>query len=94
MTRVAVVHERQADGAWKAVGVLGSKPDGVDGQFLPDEPGWNGWLENLPQVAIPPYRDGRGFDPARGTWDDWIAWAVDHLTKGHTTWLTLIDDTS
>ena len=90
MTKVAVVHERQGDGSWKAVGVLGSKTDGVDGQFLPDEPGWNRWLENLPRVANPPYRDGLGFDPARGTWDDWIAWVVDRLTNGHTTWLTLI----
>ena len=90
VTKVAVIHERQADGAWKAVGVLRSKPDGVDGQFLHDEPGWNHWLENLPRVANPPFRDGRGINPARGTWHDWIEWAVYHLTNGHTTWLVLI----
>ena len=92
MSRVAVVHERQADGAWKAVGVLGSTPDGVEGQFLPDEPDWDRWLTNLPRVANPPYRDGVGFSVERGTWDDWIVWAANAFTNGHVTWITLLDE--
>ena len=92
MSRLAIVHERTPTGGWRPVGVLLGTPARLDMRFLPGLPDWQAWGANIAENSVPPFRDGLGFDPARGTWEDWIPWAVRSFTNGHDTWLTMIEE--
>lgn len=92
MAKLAIVHNRQPDSSWKPVGVVLGTRARLDFKFLPGQDGWQRWSESLAENAQPPYLDGTGQDPARGTWEDWIPWAVGAFSNGHDAWLTYIDD--
>lgn len=92
MARLAIVHSRTAQGNWRPVGVVLGTPARLDFQFLPGQTGWQRWAEQAMTSASPPFKDGTGVNPERGTWEDWIPWAVDAFTNGHDAWLTLITE--
>lgn len=74
------------------MGVVLGTSNRLDFRFLPGMPGWQRWAENITENANPPFLDGTGHDPARGTWEDWIPWAVGAFSNGHDTWVTMIED--
>jgi len=83
MSRAMVCFERQPDASWKPVAVFLATADRLEGQTLPGDPDREAWLQHLLLHAVPPRTpDGS----ARGTWEDWIGWALDRFANGHTTW--------
>lgn len=91
MSRLAIIHERTPGGEWAPVGVVLGTRQRLDYRFLPDQSGWIGWAENAMVNSAPPYKDGTGLSPARGTWEDWVVWAVGAFSNGHDAWLTLVE---
>lgn len=85
---------RQGDGSWKPVTVFLATPKRLQGRTLPGDPDRQRWLDGVLAGARPPLlRDG---SRERGTFEDWIAWAVGDqergfpgaLGNGHDTWAT------
>jgi len=84
--RAMVIFDRQGDGSWLPTTVILATPDRLQGRCLPGDENRDGRLAHLLDHAVPPRVDvGSG---TRGTYEDWIDWALDHLANGHTTWTT------
>lgn len=93
MSRACVRFARQPDGSWKPVTVfLGSRLQ-LQGKTLPGDAARQQWLADILAGAKPPLlADGQ---PERGTFEDWIGWAVGDekrgwpgaLGNGHDTWV-------
>jgi hypothetical protein len=82
--RAMVIFDRQDGGSWLATTVILATPDRLQGRCLPGNENRDGRLALLLDHAIPPQVD---VDPGtRGTYEDWIGWALDHLANGRTTW--------
>lgn len=92
MARLLIVHNRTPAGGWQPVGVVLGTPARLDFRFLPGQAQWQRWAENVMVNATPPYKDGTGLDPTRGTWEDWITWAVSAFSNGHDAWMTEITE--
>ena len=89
MSRAMLVHTRQPGGGWKPVGVVQATPNRLDYKMLPGDPSMNAWASNLGANAIPPPK--AEYSEERGTWEDWIGWALDAFTNGHDMWCTEVE---
>jgi hypothetical protein len=85
---------RQGDGSWKPVTVFLATRARLQGRTLPGDPERDLWLAGVLTGARPPLvADGAR---ERGTYEDWIGWAVGDeargwpgaLGNGHDTWAT------
>lgn len=81
MARAIVWHHRQGDGSWKPVGVFLGTRHRLDGRVLPGDSDRSKWFESILGDAQRPQREP--YDPTRGTWEDWIGWALSNHTNGH-----------
>ncbi len=82
--RAMVIFDRQGGGSWLPTTVILATPDRLQGRCLPGDENRDGRLALLLDHAIPPQVDVGS--ATRGTYEDWIGWAVNHLANGHTTW--------
>jgi hypothetical protein len=90
MARALVYHERQGVD-WRAVGVFLGTTRRLDSKMLPGDARRDAWAASLPVNTKPPFVDGIGLSPERGTWEDWIGWALGALSNGHDTWMTEVE---
>jgi hypothetical protein len=78
MSRAAVQLQRKADGDWRPVGVwLGTRTN-LQSRFLPGM-GLDDFARRVHQHSRPPLVA----PDVRGTWEDWIEWALEGLSNGH-----------
>ena len=85
MARAMLLVERQADASWLPTTVILTTPKGLQGKALPGDPNRDARLAMLLSDALPPRKP---HSEERGTFEDWIDWAVNALANGHTTWAT------
>lgn len=94
MSRACVRFARQDDGSWKPVTVFLGTTRALQGKTLPGDPDRSGWLDAILASAEPPLLSDDG-SAERGTFEDWIGWAVGDdargwpgaLGNGHDTWV-------
>jgi hypothetical protein len=86
MARAMLLFERQADSSWLPTTVILATPKRLQGKCLPGSPDRDARLAMLIRDAGPPRINDQTEE--RGTFDDWIGWAVNALANGHTTWVT------
>jgi hypothetical protein len=84
LPRAMLLFERQSDASWLPATVILATPKRLQGKCLPGSPDRDARLARILTDALPPRINDQ--TEARGTYEDWIAWAVDHLSNGHTTW--------
>ena len=83
MSRAMLLFERQADASWLPTTVILATPKRLEGKCLPGNADRDTRLDQYLNHALPPRKQG---SKERGTFEDWIGWAVDHLGNGHSTW--------
>jgi hypothetical protein len=81
-----LLFERQADTSWLPTTVILATPKRLQGKCLRGSPDRDGHLARILADALP--RRINDQTEERGTFEDWVGWAVDHLANGHTTWAT------
>jgi hypothetical protein len=86
MARATLLFERQADASWLPTTVILATPKRLLGKCLPGDPNRDARLAMLLPDARPP-RINEHTDE-RGTFLNWVDWAVNALANGHTTWAT------
>jgi hypothetical protein len=86
-----LLFERQADASWLPTTVILATPKRLQGKCLPGSPPRDERLTSIPQNALPPRIND--FTEERGTFLDWIDWAVYNLANGHTTWTAEVEPT-
>jgi len=87
-----LLFERQADASWMPTTVILATPKRLQGKCLPGSPDRDARLAMLLSEAVPP-RINEHTDE-RGTFLDWVDWAVNALANGHTTWATEVVPTA
>lgn len=94
MPRACVRFARQPDGGWKPETVFLGTRLHLQGKTLPGDEVRQQWVDEILRHAMPPLlKDG---ERERGTFEDWIGWAVGDsergwpgaLGNGHDTWVT------
>lgn len=58
--------------------------DRIEAKELPGDARRTNWKNAILRDASRPRRDGMSEE--RGTWEDWIDWALNALANGHTSW--------
>jgi len=91
MARAMLVHERTPAGGWKPTGVFVGTVNRLDYRMLPGNAARDRWAAELAANSVPPYRDGVGISGERGTWEDWIGWAIGAYSNGHDRWCTEVE---
>ena len=91
MARAMVLFERRRDGSWMPGSVILATPKRLRGKCLPGSPDREARLASILQNALPPRIND--FTDERGTFEDWIDWAVYNLANGHTTWTAEVEPT-
>ena len=91
MPRAMLLFERQADASWLPTTVILATPKRLRGKCLPGSPDREARLAMLLRDARPPRLND--FTEERGTFLDWIDWAVYNLANGHTTWTAEVEPT-
>jgi hypothetical protein len=81
MARAAVQYRMTDSGEWQAVGVWLATPAMLQSRVLPGV-GMDRWFADVHEGARPPYLDEK--PNQRGTWEDWIGWALGGLSNGQT----------
>jgi hypothetical protein len=84
VARAMVIFERRADASWQPTTVILATAEGLIGKALPGSPYRDDRLDGYLHRAVPPRISE--FSEERGSYEDWIGWAVSHLANGHTTW--------
>src|SRR5664280_626554 len=87
-----LLFERQADAAWFPTTVILATPKRLQGKCLPGSPDREARLAMLLRDARPPRINDQTEE--RGTFLDWIGWAVNALANAHTTWVTEVVSTA
>lgn len=81
MARALAWQHRQGDGSWKPVGVFLGTRHRLDGKVLPGDGDRAKWfasiIDDAQRPQLVPYA------PTRGTWEDWIGWALSAHSNGH-----------
>jgi len=87
-----LLFERQADASWLPTTVILATPRRLQGKALPGDPNRDARLAVLLRDARPP----RIVDSTeqRGTFLDWVDWALNALSNGHTSWATEVVPTA
>jgi ADP-ribosylglycohydrolase len=88
VARAMLLFERQADASLLPTTVILATPKRLDGRALPGSPNRDARLSSILQNALPPRIND--LTEERGTFEDWIGWAINHLANGMTTWATEI----
>lgn len=83
MSRAAVHLERNGRGGWDRVGVWLGTTTTLQSRFLPGRD-MEEYVRSIHEQARPPLVDTPSGE-RRGTWEDWVDWALDGLSNGHTT---------
>lgn len=78
MARAAIQWRRRGDGNWGAVGVWLGTRTSLMSRFLPDAQ-----LQDFVRRNHVHARPPTGSGGVRGTWEDWIEYALDALSNGH-----------
>lgn len=78
MSKAAVQYRRDQHGKWQPVGVWFATPKALQSRFVPGY--LDAWVRGIHQDAAPPMLDD---ERTRGTWEDWIWYALDALSNGH-----------
>lgn len=89
MARALVWMSRTGTGDWRPVGVFLATPRRLDARALPGDVTRTQRFQTILADAQRPQREP--YNPARGTWEDWIGWALDQLSNGHTTMMVEVE---
>jgi hypothetical protein len=92
LPRAMLLFERQADASWLPTTVILATPKRLQGKCLPGSPDRDARLARILSDALPPRINDHTEE--RGTFEDWIGWAVNALANGHTTWATEVVPTA
>jgi hypothetical protein len=84
MARALLLFERQADASWLPTTVILATPERLRGRCLPGDLNREARLASIVTNALPPRLNDDTKE--RGTWEDWIEWALDCFSNGHTMW--------
>lgn len=84
--RTMLLFERQADASWLPTTVILATPERLQGKCLPGNSDRDARLTSILTNALPPRINAHTKE--RGTWEDWIEWALDCFSNGHSTWAT------
>jgi hypothetical protein len=91
LPRAMLLFERQADASWLPTTVILATPKRLQGKALPRSADRDARLAMLLSDAIPPRTND--LTEERGTFLDWVDWALNALANGHTTWATEVKPT-
>jgi ADP-ribosylglycohydrolase len=84
VTRALVAYRRASKGVdWTPVAVFLATADHLEGRALPG-PAREAWLADQLARSEPPVVD-TGAARVRGTWEDWVTWALDELANAYFT---------
>ncbi len=86
MARAMLIFERQNDTSWVPTIVILATPERLQGRALPGNPDRDARLARYLSDALPP-RINDDTDE-RGTYEDWISWALNACANGMTSWAT------
>lgn len=89
MSRALVWQNRTSTGGWRSVGVFLATPRRLDGRALPGDTERARWFETIINDAQRPALEP--YNPQRGTWEDWIEWALSALSNGHDSMMTEVE---
>ena len=92
MARAMLIFERQSDSAWVPTIVILATPERLQGRALPGNPDRDARLARYLSDALPPRIDDNTDE--RGTYEDWISWALNACANGMTSWATEVVPTS
>lgn len=81
MARALVWSTRQSNGTWRPVGVFLGTRRRLDGRCLAGDPERSRWFLSILDDAQRPQKEP--YSPERGTWEDWIGWALSAHSNGH-----------
>jgi hypothetical protein len=79
-----LMFERQSDASWLPTTVILATPKRLQGKCLPGDPNRDARLASILTNALPPRINDQTEE--RGTFLDWVDWALNALADGHTTW--------
>ena len=88
MSRAMLLFERQPDASWLPTTVILATPKMLQGKALPGSADRDARLARILTDSLPPRINDQTEE--RGTYEDWIDWALNALANGHTTWATEI----
>jgi hypothetical protein len=91
VARAMVLFERRRDGSWMPDSVILATPKRLRGKCLPGSPDREARLAMLLRDARPPRLND--FTEERGTYLNWVDWALNALANGHTTWTAEVEPT-
>ena len=91
MARAMLIFERQDDTSWVPTIVILATPERLQGRALPGNPDRDARLARYLSDALPP-RINDDTDE-RGTYEDWITWALNACANGMTSWATEVEPT-
>lgn len=80
-----VVHERGDAGEWKPVGVFLATSKRLQARMLPGSASRDAFMKTVLADSVRPHEP---FSTAKGTWEDWIEYAVWSLTDGMVHFMT------
>jgi hypothetical protein len=86
MAQAMLIFERQNDTSWVPTIVILATPEHLQGRALPGSPDRDARLARYLSDALPP-RINDDTDE-RGTYEDWISWALNACANGMTSWAT------
>ena len=92
MARAMLIFERQNDTSWVPTIVILATPERLPGRALPGNPDRDARLARYLSDALPPRIDDNTEE--RGTYEDWISWALNACANGMTSWATEVVPTS
>jgi hypothetical protein len=92
MARAMLIFERQNDTSWVPTIVILATPERLQGRALPGNPDRDARLARYLSDALPPRIDDNTDE--RGTYEDWISWALNACANGMTSWATEVVPTS
>ena len=84
MARALVTFERTGDGGWRPAAVWLASKDRLEAKALPGDSRRENWKNALLRDAQRPRPNNMSEE--RGTWEDWIDWALNALANGHDSW--------
>jgi len=86
-----LLFERQTDASWLPTAVILAAPKRLQGKCLLGSPDRDARLAMLLRDARPPRLNEHTEE--RGTFLDWVDWALNALANGHTTWTAEVEPT-
>jgi hypothetical protein len=92
MARALLLFERQADASWLPTTVILATPKRLQGKSFPGDANRDARLASILTNALPPRISD--LTEERGTFLDWVDWALDAFGNGHTSWATEVVPTA